>query len=60
MASDKAELLWGEVVLLLQSKIFPFLTYGPEAWLRITKAQYKAMEKIMAKAIRSIFSLPYS
>ena len=60
MASDEAELLWGEVVLLLQSKIFPFLTYGPEAWLRITKAQYKAMEKIMAKAIRRIFSLPYS
>ena len=44
--------------LLIQSKIIPILTYGCEAWLNVSEAQYKAMESIMSEAIVRILSLP--
>ena len=46
--------------LLLQSKVIPILTYGTEAWLRITPKQYEAMENIFKEALVRVLSLPNS
>ena len=42
----------------IQAEVIPVLLYGCEAWLRVSKAQYKAMEDILKEAIVRILSLP--
>ena len=44
--------------VMIQSEIIPILCYGTEAWLKISRKQYEAMEQILKGAIARILSLP--
>ena len=46
------------VKLLLQGQLIPILLYGTEAWLMMTKDDYKEMEDILKISICSTMSLP--
>ena len=44
--------------LLIQAQLIPKLLYGTEAWVKVTKGQYKNMEDILRDSICTIISLP--
>ena len=48
------------VKLLIQGQLIPILLYSTEAWLNVTKEEYRAMEDILKQCIRSTMSLPKS
>ena len=48
------------VKLLIQGQLIPILLYSTEAWLNVTKEEYRAMEDILKQCICSTMSLPKS